>query len=201
MTYIKNSSLSTNLKSHIVCFISTVIGYSLFSTLEGDKWLHDLILRYIKFFLDNVNYLELGYALSISLVIITYFLLTQLIYVLFNMTSHKIKSETGRNIVEYILNITTAVWISWFAIAVFSPYLEFTRDTYNFYNIMLWVKVLIIVLITLITLIWVHALFNTVWIKLNIFSKKWKQAESFSEYDNPTEENQEYSNQLLPGYS
>ena len=195
MDYIqnKNTSFSANIRLHITSFIWTVIGYAFFSNLQGSEVLHKFTLDYINLFLNKFNYLDLGYALSISLIIITYFLITQVIYCLFNLTQYKSKSIWVRYFTEYGLSIWTSIWISWFAIALFSPYLEFTRETYNFYHVMLWVYTMLIILISMVSLVSLHSLFNTVWFSIPSFLKKKEKTETHSynmdEY-NPEEYNE-----------
>lgn len=55
------------------------------------------------------------------------------------------------------------MWIgySWFAIAIFSPYLEFARETYNYYHLMLGIQIMILGCIGIIAVILIQFFFNS----------------------------------------
>lgn len=181
-------SFSKSLTTSIPTYLSWVIGYSLFSSLEGSEWLHTFTLNYVNFFLDKLNYFNVWYALALSVIILGFFLVSYLLYTLFDFGHDDTKNFSVRNINE--LSFNTLIWVgfSGFWIAMFSPYLEFARETYNYYNIMLGLKIMIISIFILVAVIISQYLFNSYKSPIPLLISKLKRdkQDSYNPWDDYT---------------
>jgi hypothetical protein len=158
--WVKNS-LTKSLITSITTFHSWFISYALFSNLDWYKNLHALTLKYVDFFLKKINYFNLWYALSLVFILLVYFLLVFSLYSIFDTSFNKTKSQNLRNLIENVFNVIIWIGFSWFWIAIFSPYLTFTRDLYNYYELMLGIEIMLISLIMLTVLIVIQYGLNT----------------------------------------
>ncbi len=168
--WIKNS-FSKSMRTSLTTFHSGFIGYALFSNLDGIKSLHSHTLDYVNFFLDKVNFLNLWYALSLAVIVISYFLVAFTLYAIFDATFNKTKNMKIRNMLETIFNIIIWIWFSGFWIAIFSPHLEYTRELYNYYHVMLWIEIMLIALSLLVVTIIGQFVFNTYKPPIALFDK------------------------------
>lgn len=142
-------------------FVAASFWYFLFSALDGNLALHSHIVTYMTFFETNMNILNLWLTFGLSLIALSCFILSIGVQSLFNLWKSYTKYVRLRNFEQFVFSCLVWLAFAGFAIAIFSPYVEYTRNTYNYYHILLWVEIMGVALLWMCIVNAHHYLFNS----------------------------------------